>query len=227
MVSTAEPASGQKTRATFCDWDYEINQSARRSAKIAWIIAGIAIGIASLAVGAVIALTPLKTIEPVFVRVDSATGMVDILQHLDDTHIAKEDALDKAFLAKYVRLRESYFYPLFERQYQQVLRMSDGQARDSYQAAVSTDNPDSPINRYEDEIRLTLEIKTIAFVGDGIASVRFVTTVARGLKTSTHHYMATVVYDYVEDATLPFSALLENPLAFVVSNYRVDEEAIP
>lgn len=226
MVSLVDSHSLLKTRSSFKDWDYEVHASARRSAKIAWILFGVMAVIACLAVGAVFALIPLKTIEPVFVRVDQSTGIVDILQHLDDTHISKEDALDKAFLAKYVRLRESYFYPLFERQHQQLLRMSDRQARDSYLTAVSTDNPDSPIHRYEDEIRVTLEIKTIAFIGDGIASVRFVSTVHRGLKTSTHHYIATLVYDYVKDASLPLSVLLENPLAFVVTDYRVDPETI-
>ena len=51
----------------------------RRSARIAWWVAG-AGWVATLAlVGGLVSLLPLKRVEPFVIRVDNASGMVDVV----------------------------------------------------------------------------------------------------------------------------------------------------
>ena len=68
----------------FLDWEYDTNEAARRQAKIAWAVAALCLLLALAAVVAVAALAPLKTVEPIFVRVDAATGAVDVLHRIDE-----------------------------------------------------------------------------------------------------------------------------------------------
>ncbi len=94
---------------------------------------------------AVAALAPLKTVEPIFVRVDNASGAVDVLHRIDEqTGISRQDLLDKGYLARYVHAREGYFYPTLQEQYRRVMRLSVGEARASFERSVLQGQPRGP-----------------------------------------------------------------------------------
>ena len=209
----------------FLDWDYEVNESARRQARIAWILAGLCLLLALGAVGAVAALAPLKTVEPIFVRVDSATGAVDVLHRIDeDSTLGRQDLLDKGYLARYVRSREGYFYPTVQEQYRRVLLMSVGKARASYERDFAPDNPQAPVNRYKDKETVEIALKSISFIGTGLAQVRYLATTGDGETTKRQHWIATLRYEYEPDAEIPLSVLEDNALGFAVTEYRTEPE---
>lgn len=91
-------------------WDQDRLASAVRSKRLAWTVAGTAGGLAIAAVLAVAGLTPLKTTEPFVIRVDQATGAVDLARGLSEETgpVRYEEAVSKYFLAQYVRAREGY-----------------------------------------------------------------------------------------------------------------------
>lgn len=60
-----------------------------------------------MSVGAVLALTPLKTVVPYLVRVDNNTGFTDLVRPVSDVK-TQEQLDDEYWLAAYVRFRESY-----------------------------------------------------------------------------------------------------------------------
>ncbi|MGB5830892.1 MAG: type IV secretion system protein [Thiohalocapsa sp.] len=221
----AEKTRAEKNMEKFFDWDYDLYENARRHARIAWVVAGLASLLALVAVTGLAALGPLKTIEPVFVRVDNATGAVDVLYNVEEeTGISRQDLLDKANLARYVRAREGYFYPVAKEQYRAVMRMSVGQARAQFRAGFSQENPSSPVNVYQDHKRADIKMKSISFIGTGLAQVRFVATVSDGEDSERHHRIATIAYDYEPDASIPLSALADNALGFAVTEYRSEPE---
>ena len=78
----AEPVVQQYFEAAQ-GWDLDRAQAEQRSARRAWWVAGIAVVVAVAAVGAVAALTPLKRVEPFVIRVDSSTGVVDVVPALE------------------------------------------------------------------------------------------------------------------------------------------------
>ena len=225
LSTPAEKSRAEKAMERFFDWDYDIYESARRRSRVAWIVAALSTTLAVVAVAAVAALAPLKSIEAVFVRVDNATGAVDVLYRIDEeTQISKRDLLDKGYLARYVREREGYFYPIADHQYRRVVRMSIGQAREQYRQGFNQKNENAPINIYKDHARVDISLKSISFIEKGVAQVRFIATVIDADSEERHHRIATVHYDYEPAATIPLSVLADNALGFAVSEYRSEPE---
>ncbi|MGE5154922.1 MAG: virB8 family protein [Bdellovibrio bacteriovorus] len=209
----------------FLDWEYDTNEAARRQARIAWALAAMCLVLALAAVGAVAALAPLKTVEPVFVRVDSATGAVDVLHRVDEEMgLGRQDLLDKGYLARYVRSREGYFFPTIQEQYRRVLLMSVGDARASFEHDFARDNPQAPVNRYRDKQSVEIALKSISFIGKGLAQVRYVAATSGGEEARRQHWIATIRYEYEPDATIPLSVLEDNALGFAVTEYRAEPE---
>ena len=211
----------------FLNWDYEMHHNAKRSAKVAWAVAGGMFLIALAAVLAVAALTPLKTVEAVYVRVDASTGIIDVLHTLDEVNISPDEAVSKYFVAKYVRARNRYLYGMFSADSAAVLTMSDGAAKRSYQTAIDPENPASPYNQHGHKGRVDIDIKSISFIREGVASVRFTRTVRRNYSEAVaSQHIATVIFTYVKNAEITFEALMIDPLGFVVTEWRDDEEIL-
>jgi len=209
----------------FLDWDYDANESARRQARVAWAVAALCMLLALASVVAVGALAPLKTVEPMFVRVDSATGAVDVLHRIDEeVGIGRQDLLDKGYLARYVRVRQGYFFPTVQDQYRRVMLMSVGDARASYVQGFSKDNPDAPVNLYQDDKTVEVSIKSISFLRKGLAQVRHVAALSDGEKTRPQHWISTIAYEYEPDASIPLSVLADNALGFAVTDYHAEPE---
>ena len=65
--------------AESASWDRDREAASRKSTRIAWWVAGGA-SVCTLALAAaLLVLTPLKRVEPFVVRVDNATGSVDVV----------------------------------------------------------------------------------------------------------------------------------------------------
>jgi type IV secretion system protein VirB8 len=221
----AEKTRAEQNMEAFFDWDYDRNESALRRTRIAYLLAGLFGLWAFIATVGIAGLAPLKTIEPVFVRVDNATGAVDVLYNIEEeTGIGRQDLLDKANLARYVRAREGYFYPIAKDAYREVMHMSVGKALAQYQVKMAPDNPESPVNRYEDHARVDIRIKSVSFLGQGLGQVRYIEEVENGDGIQRSHHVATIQYDYEPDASVPLSALADNAMGFAVSQYRAEPE---
>jgi len=100
---------GQKESAaadyhdTAISWEAERFLEERKSKKLAWRIAGFCMLLALASVFAVAALAPLKTVEPFVVRVDSSTGMVDIITVLTTEQTNYDEVVNRYFIAKYIK----------------------------------------------------------------------------------------------------------------------------
>ncbi|MGH8262046.1 MAG: VirB8/TrbF family protein, partial [Steroidobacteraceae bacterium] len=60
-------------------WDADRVAMTRRSARIAWVVAAAGWLCAVASASAIAFLTPLKTVEPFLVRIENATGRVDVV----------------------------------------------------------------------------------------------------------------------------------------------------
>src|SRR3546814_2103001 len=93
--------------AEAASWDRDRLLAANRSKRLAWIVAGVASGLAITGVAAVAMLTPLKTVAPYVITVDKATGASEITASMSGNRaITYNEAVAKYFLADYVRNRE-------------------------------------------------------------------------------------------------------------------------
>lgn len=208
-------------------WDQDRLASARRSRRLAWAVAAGAGVLAVAAVGAVALLAPLKTVEPFVVRVDRATGAVDVMRGLsaDDGPVRYEEAVSKYFLAQYVRNREGYLDPAAEEAFRLVSLLSAPAEQRRWADLYRGSNPASPQNLYGPDAEAIVAVRAISFIAEDVANVRFRRTVRRGQQTLETDWIATIAFTYTR-APMREADRLSNPLGFQVVSYRADPEVV-
>lgn len=200
-------------------WETTREQSLLKSRRAAWIVAGAALVIAGIEALAVAGLTPLKTVQPYVIRVDSSTGLVDVPQPL--LHAATPDeAMNRYFVQSYVTARESYDRDIASPRYEQVGLMSDTAVGRDYMNAFSPENPSSPLNVYGQKGYVHIKIISVNFIKPNVAYVQFQRLSEKpGDQTPTSQQeTATVEFKY-ENRKLTQAQRLINPLDFIVTHY--------
>lgn len=207
-------------------WDQDRLAAAQRSKRLAWTVAAAAGALALVSVGAVAALSPLKSVQPFVVRVDRATGAVDVVNGLKGAdHLTYEEAVTKYWLGLYVRARESWLAPAAEANFRQVSIMSTTPEQNRWADFFRTTNPSSPQVVWGAQGEAQVEIRAVSFVSPSVANVRFHRTVAQGAQVVGSDWIATVAFTYTM-APMAEADRLKNPLGFQVTSYRADPEVV-
>lgn len=208
-------------------WETDKTKDLLKSRKTAWIVAGVSSSITFMAVFAVAALTPLKNVEPYVIRVDNATGIVDVIDAMDDSKTNYDEAVNKYFTQWYVRYREGYSKDLAEDYYENVGIMSVGLEQQKYFEWFNPKNPLSPINVFGQYAKCKVKIKGTSFIKPDVALVRYTKEVERGMdKPQVTHWAATITFRY-NGARMQEKDREINPLGFQVVEYRNDPDALP
>ncbi len=209
-------------------WGIDREADARKSRRVAWIVAAIASGIAALEALALIALAPIKTVVPYTVMVDRTTGFVQVLEGQHPQTVKPQTALTHSMLAQYVIAREGFEIGGLAQQYKKVALWSGEGARRDYLAMMPASNPMSPLNAYPRSAVVMPTVESVTPTGVDTVQVRFTTerrdaaqgSVARGW------YVAQLRFRFTGEP-LSLEDRLANPLGFQVIEYRRDQEAAP
>lgn len=202
--------------------------TARRSTQLAWTIATVASVLACASVVAVAALAPLKSVKPFVIRVDQATGIPDVMTALTDGQENYDEAVVKYFLALYVRTREGYSYAARSIIFDHVQIMSGPEEQGEFSAQYNASNPDSPQYLFGKNTKAEVGIRSISFLDDGLAQVRFYRStkhVDEDLERRSQ-WVATLTYTFDGQAEISAQDRMINPLGFVVTDYRADPEVV-
>lgn len=222
---TGVPANDLK--AYFDDarrWDQDRLKTAERSKRVAWTVAVLASGVAIAASAAVAALAPLKSVEPYVVRVNQTTGSVDVMTGLTgERGVTYNEAVNKSFLAQYVRAREGYLPPAAQENFQFVTILSTPDEQQRWADLYRATNPQSPQVLVGPDGSATVTIRNITFINDKVANVRFSKTVRLGQEVKVTDWIATLTFAYTKAPMLE-SDRIRNPLGFQVDSYRADPE---
>lgn len=199
-----------------------------RSARIAWVVAGIAVMVALAEAFALAALLPLKTVVPYTLLVDKQTGYVQALEPLDAERISPDRALTQSFLVQYVIARETFDYSTIKSSYQKVAGLSGEPVRSAYIKMMQASNPQSPLTRYPQNTIVETRVKSVSPLSQGTALVRFDTVRkdADGGLGDPQPWVATIGYRYTREPN-SVEERFQNPLGFAVTRYRRDPEALP
>ncbi|MBS0374237.1 MAG: hypothetical protein JSR73_06625 [Proteobacteria bacterium] len=210
-------------------WDDDRASAIRQSARRAWIVAAGACLVAIAASVALALLTPLKRVEPFVIRVDSSTGVVDVVPGYAPTAPLPE-VVTRHLVAEYVIQRERYVAAIAEADYEQIGALQSAAMNQRWAADWARSNPLSPLNRYADGSRVRVQIKSVVFLkhASGEAQtlqVRFLTAMERGVGAAEEyaHYVATLETAYVAPPVDVRLRML-NPLGFKVLEYRREPE---
>jgi len=213
-------------------WELDRASRAERSTRIAWTVAAATTLIAVLAVAAVSGLTPLKQPVPVLIRVDSSSGIVDIVPTYEGTTDI-EQVVTRNLLQNYVIARERYFYGTAEADYELVASQNSPRLNQEWATLWAVDNPASPLNVYKDGTSIRAQVQSVTFLKlesgkDKLAQVRFARLTRAGGtgEEQTSHWVATVEFAYVPPSTDNKMRSL-NPLGFRVVEYRREPEVAP
>ena len=212
-------------------WDADRSITLERSARRAWWVAMGATTLAVTSAMALAALMPLKRVDPFIVRVDSSTGIVDVVPTYAGTADLPE-AVTRHLVTQYVTQRERYIAAIAESDYEQIGAFHSAAMNQQWASAWVRTNPDSPLNRFADGSRVRVQVKSVSFFKQGSANasvlqVRFLASVQRGVGGSEEvaHFVATLQVAYgppSQDVRL--RAL--NPLGFKVLEYRREPEVV-
>lgn len=206
-------------------WATDTQLLSARSRRMAWTVAGLAVGIAALEAVALAMLVPLKTVQPVTLLVDRQTGFVQTVDPNSPRRLAADDALTQSFLAQYVTAREGFDRATIALDYRKVALLSAGAARSSYLTEMPASNPSSPFQRYPAGAIVRVRVKSVSKLNPGTALVRFDTQQeqpGRGVVPG-QAWISVIRYRYT-DAPMSLEDRLVNPLGFQVLSYRRDSE---
>jgi len=210
-------------------WELDRARRAERSTRVAWIVAAVAAVIAVLAVVAVGGLTPLKQPVPVLIRVDSSSGIVDIVPTYEGTADI-EPLVTRNLLQNYVLARERYFYGTAEADYELVASQNSPRLNQEWANLWAVDNPVSPLNVYKDGTSIRTQVRSITFLKldsgkDRLAQVRFTRLMRPGGtgEEQSSHWVSTIEFAYVRPSKDNKTRSL-NPLGFRVVEYRREPE---
>jgi type IV secretion system protein VirB8 len=212
-------------------WEFDRAAALTATARRAWIVASVSIGAALLATAAVAMLTPLKHVEPFVVRVDSSTGIVDVVPRYAGTEPLPE-AVTRYLVTQYVTQRERYVAAIAAADYDQVGAYHNAAMNQGWAAAWAKVNPESPLNRYADGAQVHVQVQSVSFLRQNhdapdLVQVRFIAGTQRSATGNEEraHYVATLQVAYgAPSADIRLRAL--NPLGFKVLEYRREPEAV-
>ncbi len=208
-------------------WNHDREDALRKSRRVAWIAAGVIATIALAEAFALVALTPLKTVQPYTLLVDRQTGYVQALDPLQPSRISPDTALTQSFVVQYVIARESFDIAAAQANYKKVAAWSEGRVRSNYIAAVQSSNPLSPIATLPRMTIVETRVKSISTTGNNSLLVRFDTQRRDdvGRVYPAQPWVAVVRYRYTGEP-MKLEDRLFDPLGFRVTHYQRSAEAL-
>jgi type IV secretion system protein VirB8 len=201
------------------------------------LISLVALVVAMVAVFAVTRLAPLKSVEPYLLQIDEKTGITQKVEPVSRAQYATNIAVDKYFIATYIRAREGY-NPSILRYNDEIVRlMSSSDIFYIYRRSIDPANKESLAAKLGGVGQRVVKINTMNYITtpapfdqkaevtpDRIMQVRLTTTdiLPNAADTSTQ-WLATVTFAYAS-LNLNDREQLLNPLGFRVSNYQIQRE---
>ena len=211
-------------------WDADRLQQVQRIARRAWQVAG-AGWFCTLALAVSLAmLMPLKRVEPFMVRVDSTTGIVDVVP-VYTGKAGLEQSVTRYFLSHYVSVCERFNFATAESDYEECGAFHSPQRNQGWSALWNPSNPASPLNVHKDGSSVRVQVEAVSFFerASGVtdlAQVRYLKAERQGggADERLSHWIATIQYSYAAPSRDP-RVRRWNPLGFKVLQLTAEPEA--
>jgi type IV secretion system protein VirB8 len=212
-------------------WDTDRSEQYRRSAAVAWWVAGAGWVSAVASAAALLVAMPLKRVEPFVVRVDNTTGIVDVVP-VYTGGTSPDEAVTRYFLTHYLTVCERFNFATAESDYEECGAFHSAQRNQIWYARWAATNPASPLNVYKDGTSVRVQVKSVSFFTrasglNDLAQVRYLkaTRPAGGAEEKFTHWVATVQYAYAEPAKDPKTRRW-NPLGFKIVDFKSEPEVL-
>ena len=210
-------------------WDHDRIEHVQRLARVGWRVA-IGAGVCALAsTVAVLVMMPLKQTEPYLIRVDSTTGVVDVVP-VYAGQATLDESVTRYFLTHYVSVCERFNFATARSDYEECGAFHDAQRNQAWYAQWNRNNPRSPLNLHKDGSTVAIQVSAVSFLqavngGTQTAQVRYL----KAERTSTDaperltRWIATVQYAFTSPSADPRMRGW-NPLGFKVTGFATEAE---
>ncbi len=212
-------------------WDADRAAQLRRVARIAWWVAGAGWFCAVASSAAILLLMPLKRVEPFVVRVDSSTGVVDVVPVYAGS-ATPEQAITRYFLTHYVTVCERFNFATAESDYEECGAFHAAARNQAWFAAWATTNPLSPLNEHKDGSSVRAQVESVSFFTrssglSDLAQVRYLKAARQGdgAEEKITHWIAMIQYAYAAPAVDP-RIRRWNPLGFKILEFKSEPEVL-
>lgn len=217
---------GARSAGEIKNWYKDRYQNALVWRNILAVTTLVALGVTLVSVLAVYQLTPLKSVEPFVIQVDSKTGITQVVNPLTAKELTGNEAIANYFIAQYIRARESY--DAADIQYNQdVVRLMSEPRKvyGAYLEEAAPESPNSPFNRLGKDGTRTVRIKSITPLDSTTVQVRISVDERTREASAQLQKIVLLAYEYVNLDLNPDQRFI-NPLGFIVTSYRVDDEVV-
>ena len=207
-------------------WETAVYRSVVWSRNV-WRTVSVLLGLALiLALAALYALIPLKSLEVVTLLVDKTTGFVEVARPLEaGGELTQRESVTRANIVRYIRARETYDPKGLRDNFDMASLYSGGVASKDLQAEFAASNPDNPMKKYGPETTISVFVKSVIFLNERTAAVRFQTTRKSERENVSTDWVANVRFRYTSEP-MRNDWRFDNPLGFQVLEYRRDQETI-
>jgi type IV secretion system protein VirB8 len=218
-------------------YELTVADMARRSERRAWWVATASLVMSLALAGGYYYMLPLKEKVPFLVMADAYTGNATVARlagNFGDGSITANEAINRSNVAQYVLARESFDSAVMGlRDWDLVFTMSSEPVAATQRQRYANNNPQNPVFVYgtNKAIRVKiLSITPLAAEGNGSfrgASVRIQRSLldkTTGVSQFLDNKLVTMRFDYRTDLALSEQDRILNPLAFQVTEYRVDND---
>jgi type IV secretion system protein VirB8 len=217
--------------AEAASWDVDRRAQGQRTVRLALFVAGSGWMISLALAAALMLLMPLKRIEPFLIRVDNATGIVDVVPVYSGKSTVPE-AITRYLLTHYITVCERFNYATAESDYEECGAFHTAQRNQAWYALWNPTNPASPLNLYKDGTNVRAQVVSVSFfkrangVGD-LAQVRYIKAkrTAGSPHEDTTHWIATLQYAYADPSADP-KLRAWNPLGFKIVDFKPEPEVL-
>lgn len=207
------------------NWNEEKYRLAKKSSERWRILSFIFATITILSVIGLVSLIPLKKAVPYVIKVDQSTGIVEIIEPLEQGEVPQDEALTKYFIVKYLNAREQYDFQRAEKDYVVVSKMSSSRVFQQYASEFNPTNENSPLNIYADNATVTIHIRDVIFLDSDTAIIHIKRSVNKFDEKKESYWVISLSFQYVLNPKSESDRFI-NPLGFQVTSYRIDPEVI-
>ncbi len=202
------------------------------------LLALVALAVALVAVFTVARLAPLKSVEPYLLQVEERSGIVQAVDPAVAGQYVASEAIDKYFVATYLRARESY-NPAVRLSNDNIVRLMSSQGIFyQYRKTISPTDKNSITARLGMQGMRNINIVSMNYIVSPnpnakpgvrqprIIQVRLITTdIMPNAADVNTRWVATITFDYT-DLKINEAEKFLNPLGFQVISYQITRELV-
>jgi type IV secretion system protein VirB8 len=212
-------------------WEADRVHKAESATRKAWWAATGLATLLGLSLVANLSLSLMTKVFPFLIRVDNATGIVDVVPMYTGS-VDQGELVARVLLNQYVIACERYFYATAEADYEACGAFNSPQRNQAMLAAWDRANPQSPLNLYKDGTAVRVQVSAISFLKpasgiNDLAQIRFIRFIRPGGvgEEKATHWIATLQYAWAKPPTDDRQRTI-NPLGFRVVDYRKEAEIV-